>query len=468
MDLIEKSTEPSGDSAASSRNASFDELPDEASDPPQDRRIHPRFSVDGDSTLLLVSHGLSLPSRILDLSLEGCRLRTRERYAVAARARVEVAFKVNGIAFRFLGVIQWTDGRHCAGIRFVDMIARRREELAEVIGEIESVTAAKAAKAAAELKAVAAAREVKEAAEFKAQNDAQAAEKPNPVKGTGFSPYINQAISERASAPEGVSSRLAIFRSLLTLPPPSQNSPRPQALHQGTTSAVPYDPQNSPRPEVMYQGTTSVVPQTLPYQHRALAPAESSVRAMPSLESTRQTADDPVSARAAELAAWEAREWAEIQQLEHTKVEATPKVAQLPHSEAAQPSQSPSQAPTKRDRRAQSRHPVDTTAAILLIKIGSRLGGRIIDLSAGGCRILCDERFPVGIYTRVETEFRLEGLPFRLGGVIQAIHDRRTVGIRFLDMSGRKREQIEQLIEEIEEAHAMPPAVAEPTINGPS
>jgi c-di-GMP-binding flagellar brake protein YcgR len=118
----------------------------------------------------------------------------------------------------------------------------------------------------------------------------------------------------------------------------------------------------------------------------------------------------------------------------------------------------------KRDRRAQARHPVDTAAAILLIKIGSRLRGRIEDLSASGCRILCDERFPVGIYTRVETEFCLEGLPFRLGGVIQAIHDRRTVGIRFLDMSGRKREQIEQLIVEIEQVGAKPLAAQEGTI----
>jgi c-di-GMP-binding flagellar brake protein YcgR len=44
-------------------------------------------------------------------------------------------------------------------------------------------------------------------------------------------------------------------------------------------------------------------------------------------------------------------------------------------------------------------------------------------------------------------------MPFRLGGVIQAVHDRdrRNVGIRFLDISARKREQVEQLIEEIEE-----------------
>jgi predicted CopG family antitoxin len=59
----------------------------------------------------------------------------------------------------------------------------------------------------------------------------------------------------------------------------------------------------------------------------------------------------------------------------------------------------------------------------------------------------------VGIYTRVETEFRLQGLPFRLSGVIQALYDqkRQVVGIRFLDMSSRKRDQVEQLIKEMEE-----------------
>ncbi len=104
-----------------------------------------------------------------------------------------------------------------------------------------------------------------------------------------------------------------------------------------------------------------------------------------------------------------------------------------------------------RDRRESPREKVDTSAVITLVKIASRLRGRILDLSLGGCRIRADERFPVGIYTRVEIEFRLEGLPFRLGGVVQAIHDRHTVGIRFLDMSSRKREQLEQLIGDIRE-----------------
>jgi c-di-GMP-binding flagellar brake protein YcgR len=105
----------------------------------------------------------------------------------------------------------------------------------------------------------------------------------------------------------------------------------------------------------------------------------------------------------------------------------------------------------KRDRRSQVRHGVDTSAAIYLIKTGSRLEGRILDLSLSGCRIRTGEKIPMGIYTRVETGFYLNGLPFRLGGVIQAIHDSHNLGIRFLDMSERSRQQVAELIAEIEE-----------------
>jgi hypothetical protein len=117
--------------------------------------------------------------------------------------------------------------------------------------------------------------------------------------------------------------------------------------------------------------------------------------------------------------------------------------------------------PVGRERRQQSRHEVDTTATILLVNVGSTLRGRILDLSLTGCRIRTDERFPVGIYTRVEVEFRYEGLPFRLGGVIQAIHGRNTVGIRFLDLSQRKREQVLDLIGEIDLMRAAHLAAAE-------
>jgi PilZ domain len=115
------------------------------------------------------------------------------------------------------------------------------------------------------------------------------------------------------------------------------------------------------------------------------------------------------------------------------------------------PIQPATQPPKGRDRRAAHRCGVDTSAIIDLVKVGSKLSGHILDLSVGGCRVRTAEKFPVGIYTRIETEFQLHGLPFRLGGVIQAIHDRNTVGIRFLDMSQRKKDQVAELVAEMDE-----------------
>ena len=100
-------------------------------------------------------------------------------------------------------------------------------------------------------------------------------------------------------------------------------------------------------------------------------------------------------------------------------------------------------------RRVETRQEVDTRVVIRLVHLAADVPGRILDISMGGCHICTDRRFPVGIFRRVETEFRIEGLPFRLAGVTQAIYDPSNVGIRFLDMSERKREQLLQLIKEI-------------------
>jgi c-di-GMP-binding flagellar brake protein YcgR len=233
-----------------------------------ERRADPRYSVVEDCDLLLVNQGLALRCCMVDLSLGGCRLRTSERLSAGARCPVEIAFKVNGIAFRMTGVVRWAGDRNLVGIRFVNIIPQRKAELTEVIGE----------------------REAAEAARAEAVNQL-------PASGTG--------------------------------------------------------------PE------------------------------------TAQAAAD-------------------------------------------------------RNRRKQPRYSVETIVAVLLVEIGSTLRGRIQDLSLSGCRVRIDEFFPVGLNMRVETEFRLAGLPLRLGGVIQAIHGRDTIGIRFLELSDRKREQIEELIGEIQ------------------
>lgn len=102
-------------------------------------------------------------------------------------------------------------------------------------------------------------------------------------------------------------------------------------------------------------------------------------------------------------------------------------------------------------QRKEARQTIDSSAVIHLIDLAAVVRGRIVDVSLGGCCIRTDQRFPLGIFRRVEAEFRVEGLPFRLGGVTQALYDRCTVGIRFLDVSPRKQAQLVQLIDEIKE-----------------
>ena len=112
-------------------------------------------------------------------------------------------------------------------------------------------------------------------------------------------------------------------------------------------------------------------------------------------------------------------------------------------------SSAPMLPPARSTRRAEPRLGVDSGVVLHLIDLAANIHGRIVDISLGGCHIRTDRSFPVGIFRRVEIEFRLEGIPFRLGGVTQAVYDRSNVGVRFLDLSERKRGQLLQLIEEI-------------------
>ncbi|MGA2652600.1 MAG: PilZ domain-containing protein [Terracidiphilus sp.] len=303
-----------------------------------ERRARPRYVVDESATLLLLSHGSCIAGRMIELSVDGCRLRTPGTFSAGVKTRVEVAFRIHGIAFRFGGVVEWTLGGHLAGVRFVEVPSRNRVELCDVLMEMEADAAATAAKEAAK--------------------------------------------SSRAQ--------------------PLKESRSHEDQKHGQTQA-PLQKKAEPSADLARPGST--LPGIVGLQTSSMGPTLPEAQAAP--------------------------------------VSAPP--------QAAQAAQAAKQA--GHDRRAQSRLPVDTSADILLINIGCHVRGRIQDLSVGGCRIHTDERFPVGIYTRVETEFRLQGLPFRLSGVIQAVHDqqRQLVGVRFLDMSVRKREQVEQLIKEIEE-----------------
>jgi c-di-GMP-binding flagellar brake protein YcgR len=271
-------------------------------------RAHPRYTVDEDSVLLLVSHGMPVKARIVDLSLTGCRVRAYDQFSRKAGRSIEITFKANGIDFRLNGVVQWSDEHNYFGIRFVNMTDRRKKDLAEVIGEM----AAAAARAAALNNLLAAQQSARDAAEETA---------------------AKQPVEADAEQPRGLES-----------------------------------------------------------ESQSLAQA---------------AADPPIA---------------------------------------------PSAAPI--ERRGQPRQVVHKLSTIILARDGSRFRGHILNLSLTGCRIRTEERIPVGIYSRVETEFHLRGFPFRLGGVIEAMHDRYTAGIHFLDLSERKQQQVLELMGELEEIHS--------------
>jgi len=304
-----------------------------------ERRSDLRYSVDEDSVVLFVGHGVPQEARLVDLSQEGCRLRTMEPVVARVRLPVEVFFNVDGISFRFRGVLQWTDGHRLIGVRFVNIIPQRMVELASIVCGMEKTAAVRA---------------------------------------------------------EAVNLLVAEYET-------SKRTGR-EAMERAVNGS----------PQLM-----AAAPMELPQAARAVTPAFM--------------------------------------------------------AEDAQPASHPA---AGRERRQQSRHEMSSSATILLVKVGttsagatsagststgSPLRGRILDLSMTGCRIRTDERFPAGIYTRVETEFRLEGQPLRMGGVIQSIYDSNTVGIRFLDLSDHEREQVLDLIGEIGQLRASELAAAEGT-----
>jgi hypothetical protein len=291
-----------------------------------ERRSDLRYSVDEDSIVLFVGHGAPQEAHLVDLSQDGCRLRTTEPITARSRLPVEVFFTIEGISFRFRSVLQWTDGHNLVGIRFVNTMPQRLVELASVICKMEKNAAARADVVNLLI------------AKHKAEQS------------TGHQATM------RADAPGQVG----------------------DPGHVGERGRV------------------------------------------------------PVAGKLTKLLDF----------------------APLPQGEALQPA-------TGRERRGHARHELDTTAMILLPNVESPLHGRILDLSLTGSRVRTDERFPASINTRVETDFRPQGLPFRLGGVIQAIHERNIVGIRFLDINEQKREQVSSLIGEIERSQAELPDAPE-------
>jgi hypothetical protein len=350
-----------------------------------ERRGMPRCAVDADATLLLLSVDATIPCRVVELGLGGCRLVLRQKLPPEVHAVVEVIFKIRGIVFRLSGMTEWSSGGNLVGMSFGTMSTRRRDDLMEVLCEVEAENAAKA--------------------EEQAAGDASDRGAEPASAGSASETVATRAKEQAAgegqrsiSFPQGEGRK---FRLLDLVFRRARSADLPPEKGDGTQAGG-----RDTNPEAARDGSPTrlgpVLVARTPFPLNVGAVAEPSASG-----SLPQVSESIVEKEASAL--------------------------------------------TGRERRVNHRCDIDTTAVIHLVKIRSKLSGHVVDLSQGGCRIRTDERFPVGIYTRVEVEFRVQGTPLLLGGVIQTIHDRHHVGIRFLDVSPRKHAQLAELMDEIQE-----------------
>ncbi len=91
----------------------------------------------------------------------------------------------------------------------------------------------------------------------------------------------------------------------------------------------------------------------------------------------------------------------------------------------------------------------DSPATLTLLGDDSVFMGDVVDLSLTGCLMRLSRRCSVRPKAQAEVSFHMQGLPFRLGAVTQEMHDKRTLEIRFAQMSRRKRDDLNQVISEL-------------------
>ena len=101
-----------------------------------ERREMPRCAVDVPVTLLVLSRGTTIVGQMAELSLSGCRVLLPKTLPHAASAAVECTFRIRGVAFRLGGVVEWAES-NLAGVRFSAMSSRSRDNLMEVLCEVE-------------------------------------------------------------------------------------------------------------------------------------------------------------------------------------------------------------------------------------------------------------------------------------------------------------------------------------------
>jgi c-di-GMP-binding flagellar brake protein YcgR len=103
--------------------------------------------------------------------------------------------------------------------------------------------------------------------------------------------------------------------------------------------------------------------------------------------------------------------------------------------------------------RTAPRHSIHEDATLTVVGQSGQIPCEVIDLSLGGCRLRAKEQCTAAPGAPVEVSFKVRGLPMLLPGVVRwasGSDENELVGVRFDDMSSRRKEALAEVIEEIE------------------
>jgi hypothetical protein len=107
------------------------------------------------------------------------------------------------------------------------------------------------------------------------------------------------------------------------------------------------------------------------------------------------------------------------------------------------------------NRRAYPHYYVDQDAELLLMDRGSTMHCKVLDFSLGGCRLRTWETFFAGIGVCAEVAFKIRGIDFRFRGVTQWADGQYLLGVRFVDLSERRKEALSEVLSEVAAEYAV-------------
>jgi hypothetical protein len=108
----------------------------EEHEPGSENRRYPRLACGGFADIRVIPDGAKESGALLNLSKRGCCFRADKPLCGQAGTTVEVHLKVKGIELRMSGIIRHVYKGVRAGIEFVALSTRKREQVDELISDL--------------------------------------------------------------------------------------------------------------------------------------------------------------------------------------------------------------------------------------------------------------------------------------------------------------------------------------------